>query len=146
MPRAEPLQKLSRRQLEALSAVRRCEKPPKGAPLKAIAVTLGVSPPSALDHLTALEQLRLVERYRGKSRVTERGAACLAEYQRHHRVAESLFERAGLTPRETCFAAREIDLALSHDTVEQLCRAEGHPKVCPHGEPIGPCDASRLGP
>ena len=125
--------------MEALRAVRQCEHRPKGAPLKAIAKALRVSSPSALDHLTALEELRLVERYRGKSRLTDRGEACLTEYQRHHRVAESLFQRAGLSPQETCDAAREIDLALSHETVDQLCRAEGHPKVCPHGAPIEPC-------
>lgn len=140
MPRSEPLQKLSRRQLETLGAVRLCQQPAKGASLKAIASRLRVSSPSALDHLTALEKLGLVERYRGKSRLSARGSACLTEYQRHHRVAESLFQRVGLSPEETCSAAREIDLALSHATVEQLCRAEGHPKLCPHGAPIDPCD------
>jgi Mn-dependent DtxR family transcriptional regulator len=138
----EALEKLSRRQVEALSAVRVGETLPKGVPLRVIAKALRVSSPSALDHLTALEELKLVERYRGKSRLTKRGTACLAEYQRHHRVAESLFQRAGLTPQETCHAAREIDLALSHETVDQICRAEGHPKVCPHGAPIDPCEAS----
>lgn len=135
----EALQRLSRRQVDALGAVRQCQNLPKGAPLKSIAKALRVSSPSALDHLTALEDLRLVERHRGKSRLTQRGEACLVEYRRHHRVAESLFQRAGLSPEETCEAAREIDLALSHETVDQLCRAEGHPKICPHGAPIEPC-------
>lgn len=140
-----PLQQLSRRQLEALSAVHQCERVPRGAPLNEIARALHVSSPSALDHLTALEELRLVERHRGKTRLTERGRDCLAEYHRHHRVAESLFQRVGLNPKQTCRAAREIDLALSHDMVNELCRVEGHPTVCPHGEPIEPCHPSTRG-
>ncbi|EQD78371.1 hypothetical protein B1B_00759, partial [mine drainage metagenome] len=36
---------------------------------------------------------------------------------------------------EVCSAAREIDLALTHRTVERLCRAEGHPPACPHWGP-----------
>jgi Mn-dependent DtxR family transcriptional regulator len=132
----ETLQKLTRRQLEALQAVFAKETPTRGASLKLIAATLKMSPPSALGHLTPLEDLDLVERYRGKSRLTEKGRQTLQEYQRHHRVAETLFGSLGLAPSETCAAAHEIDLALSHRTVEEICRAQQHPTACPHGEPI----------
>ncbi len=88
-----------------------------------------------------LEGLGLVTRYRGKTRLSARGQRTLSEYQRHHRVAETLFGNLGLTPSESCTAAREIDLAISHRTVEEVCRAEQHPTVCPHGEPITACDA-----
>ncbi|HEV8050677.1 MAG TPA: iron dependent repressor, metal binding and dimerization domain protein, partial [Thermoplasmata archaeon] len=60
-------------------------------------------------------------------------------YQRHHRVAETLFGSLGLPPAATCAAAREIDLAISHRTVEEVCRAQQHPASCPHGDPIAPC-------
>jgi Mn-dependent DtxR family transcriptional regulator len=139
----ELLQQLSRRQVDALNAVRQYETAERGAPLASIAATLGVRPPSALDHLSALESLGLIERYRGKSRLTSRGVACLAEYRRHHRVAENMFRTLGLPPADTCDAAREVDLALSHRTVDRLCRAEGHPDECPHGLPIEPCASSR---
>jgi DtxR family Mn-dependent transcriptional regulator len=98
-----------------------------------------VSSPSALDHLTSLESFGLVVRYRGKSRLTPRGETCLLEYQRHHRVAENLFQQLGFSADETHHAALEVDLALSHRTVDRLCRASGHPDSCPHGEPILPC-------
>ncbi|HYA58318.1 MAG TPA: iron dependent repressor, metal binding and dimerization domain protein [Thermoplasmata archaeon] len=135
----EVLERLSRRQVEALAAVRRGESGEKGASLNFVARELGIRPPSALDRLTTLEELHLLARYRGKSRLTPRGEACLAEYQRHHRVAESLFQRLGLSAEDTHAAALEVDLALSHQTVNRLCEAEGHPKECPHGEPIAPC-------
>ena len=135
----ETLQKLTRRQLDALQAIGQRETPERGASLKAIASTLNLSSPSALGHVTPLEQLALVERHRGKSRLTDKGRRTLLEYQRHHRVAETLFGRLGLPPEETCAAAREVDLSISHRTVEQVCAAEGHPSVCPHGEPITPC-------
>ncbi|MFZ0891469.1 MAG: metal-dependent transcriptional regulator [Thermoplasmata archaeon] len=135
----ETLERLTRRQVDTLRAIAPRETVQHGVSLKAIAASLKVRPPSALAHITPLEQLGLLERYRGKSRLTNRGRATLLEYQRHHRVAETLFSQLGLTPEATCLAAREVDLSLSHKTVEKMCAAEGHPSICPHGEPITPC-------
>ncbi|MDE1821349.1 MAG: hypothetical protein KGJ23_15600 [Euryarchaeota archaeon] len=132
----ETLQKLTRRQVDALQAVAAHETASRGVPLGEVAEVLEVSAPSALEHLGALELHGLVSRYRGKTRTTSKGLATLEEYQRHHRVAEAMFGRMGLAPEESCTAAREVDLALTHRTVEQLCEAEGHPEVCPHGETI----------
>jgi Mn-dependent DtxR family transcriptional regulator len=137
----ETLQKLTRRQLETLQAISARESPRKGVALKEIAASLRMTAPSALGHVTPLEEMHLVERYRGKSRLTEKGRGTLDEYRRHHRVAETLFGKLGLPPSETCAAAHEIDLAISHRTVEEVCRAQQHPAACPHGEPIGPCHA-----
>ena len=139
----ETLQKLTRRQLETLQSIGSLETPDRGAPLKRIAASMHVSAPSALGHLTPLEELGLVDRYRGKSRLTDRGRGTLLEYRRHHRVVESLFSSLGLPPSETCAAAREIDLAISHRTVEEVCRAQAHPAICPHGEPIPACSTER---
>lgn len=141
----ETLQKLTRRQVDALQAIGRLESPERGAPLNDIARSLRMTPPSALGHITPLERLGLVERYRGKSRLSLRGRTTLVEYRRHHRVVESLFSQLGLDPAETCAAASEIDLAISHRTVEEVCRAQRHPTLCPHGEPIGPCHDPRGG-
>lgn len=141
----EPLQRLTRRQVEALQVILLRETPEGGVSLNAIAKSLKISPPSALGHVTLLENLGLVSRHRGKTRLTLRGQSTLAEYRRHHRVAETLFGSLGLTPAETCAAAREIDLAISHRTVEEVCRAQQHPAACPHGEPIAPCHASNQG-
>jgi Mn-dependent DtxR family transcriptional regulator len=138
----ETLQQLTRRQVEALQAISAKETPDRGVALKVIAAGQRLTAPSALGHLTALEGLGLIVRYRGKSRLTERGRATLVEYQRHHRVAETLFGSLGLPPNATCAAAREIDLAISHHTVEEVCRAQRHPAACPHGEPIAPCRSS----
>ncbi len=139
----EALQRLTRRQVDALYAIQRRQSPDRGAPLNAIARLMGISPPSALDHVSMLEGMGLVVRYRGKSRLTPKGGSTLAEYQRHHRVAETLFGSLGLSPEATCTAAREIDLAISHRTVEEVCRAQQHPAACPHGEPIAPCSTRR---
>lgn len=139
----ETLQRLTRRQVDALSAIGARETPERGVSLKATAASLGVSAPSALGHLTSLEQMGLVVRYRGKSRLTAKGRGTLVEYRRHHRLAESLFSQLGLPAAATCEAAREVDLAISHHTVEQICAAEGHPSVCPHGAPITPCSEDK---
>jgi DtxR family transcriptional regulator, Mn-dependent transcriptional regulator len=139
----ETLERLTRRQVDALRAIGPRETPQRGVSLKVIAAALKVRPPSALGHVTPLEALGLVERYRGKSRLTSRGRATLLEYERHHRVAETLFGKLGLSPEATCEAAREVDLSLSHKTVEEVCAAEGHPSVCPHGEPITGCSTDQ---
>lgn len=141
----ETLQRLTRRQLETLQAIRARETPEHGVSLKLIAASLKQTSPSALGHVSTLEQLGLVERHRGKSRLTPRGAHTLTEYQRHHRVVETLFGNLGLPPNEICAAAREIDLAISHRTVEEVCRAQQHPATCPHGAPIDPCHSAGRG-
>lgn len=134
----ETLQRLTRRQVEALEIIGGRETPDRGVPLNAVAASLRISPPSALTHLTQLEKLGLVTRYRGKSRLSSAGVNTLVEYRRHHRIAEGLFSQLGLSPQAVCAAAREVDLAISHDTVERIYAAEGHPALCPHGEPITP--------
>jgi Mn-dependent DtxR family transcriptional regulator len=138
----ETLQRITRRQLDALQVIGAKETPERGVPLNWIASSLKLTPPSALGHLTPLEDLGLIERHRGKTRLTARGRTTLLEYRRHHRVAETLFGNLGLPADETCAAAREIDLAISHRTVEEVCRAQRHPSACPHGEPIAPCHES----
>ena len=135
----ETLQRLTRRQVETLAFVQGREGPERGVSLNDVASSLHVRPPSALEHVSQLEQLGLVSRFRGKTRTTARGRTTLLEYRRHHRVAENLFSRLGLPPADVCAAAREVDLALSHRTIERLCAAEKHPTLCPHGEPIPPC-------
>jgi Mn-dependent DtxR family transcriptional regulator len=138
-PGVETLQKLTRRQVDALQSIAGRETPERGVSLNAIADALRVRPPSALGHLTSLEELGLVARYRGKTRLSPKGRNTLSEYQRHHRIAESLFSQLGLSQNDVCAAAREVDLAMSHKTIERVCEAERHPSVCPHGEPIAPC-------
>jgi len=141
----EILQRLTRRQVDALRAIGSHETPERGVSLKMTAASLKVSPPSALGHLTSLEETGLIVRHRGKSRLTTKGRSTLVEYQRHHRVAESLFGSLGIPASETCAAAREIDLAISHRTVEEVCAAQQHPAACPHGAPIAPCHSATAG-
>jgi Mn-dependent transcriptional regulator len=135
----EVLQRLTRRQLEVLQLVETLPATRKGVSLEDIANSLSIKPPSALEHVRTLQFLGLVKRVSGKTRITVRGRACLDDYQRHHRIVENIFYRMKLPADEACRAAREIDMALSHDIVERLCSIQGHPKECPHGKPIPPC-------
>lgn len=135
----EALQKLTRRQIEALQVIVARESPAQGVSLNDVARELKVTPPSALGHLTPLESLGLIERHRGKTRATARGRQTVVEYQRHHRVAEQLFSGLGMSPKDICDAAREVDLAISHRTIERVYHASGKPESCPHGQAIPPC-------
>lgn len=132
----ETLLRLTRRQVQTLEVIGIQETPDRGVSLNAVALSLEISPPSALGHLTQLEKLGLVSRYRGKTRLSSKGVNTLVEYRRHHRIAEGLFSHLGLSPKAICAAAKEVDLAISHETVERIYAAAGHPAVCPHGEPI----------
>lgn len=142
----EVLQRLTRARLEALRRVATLGTSPRGVPLQVLARSLRMTPPSALGHLTVLEELGLVERYRGKTRITPKGSDAIREYVRHHRVAEALFAQAGLSADDSCRAAREVDLALSHTMVAKVCASERHPEVCPHGDPIDPCTGAHSAP
>ncbi len=135
----EALAHLRRRQIEALTAIANRSLLPAGVPLSLVAHSMRISPPSALGHLRILESMGLVTRRGGKTRLTPRGWFTFREYERHHRLAESLFASLGWKARDACRAAREIDLALTHTTVERLCDTQGHPRLCPHGRPISPC-------
>ena len=141
----ETLLKLTRRQVETLEVVSAHESADRGVPLIVLAGDLRISSPSALAHLTQLEKFGLVSRHRGKTRLSPKGVNTLIEYRRHHRIAEGMFTQLGLAPEAVCAAAREVDLALSHETIERVCDAEGHPSVCPHGNPIPPCSARKGG-
>ena len=141
----ETLLKLTRRKVETLQVIHRNETSGRGVPLHVVASQMHISAPSALGHLTQLEGLGLVSRYRGKTRISEKGRETLVEYQRHHRIAEGLFSRLGLPPETVCAAAKEVDLAISHETIERVCAAEGHPTVCLHGDPIPPCPQRKGG-
>lgn len=142
----ELLQRLTRKQLDTLQRVDRFETEARGAALNDLARSLRVRPPTALAHLTALAELGLVVRSHGKTRLSGRGHACLREYIRHHRVAETVFAEAGLSAEDACVAAHEIDMGLSHNIVEKVCRSERHPATCPHGEPIDPCGSAERAP
>jgi Mn-dependent DtxR family transcriptional regulator len=135
----EVLERLTRRQDEVLRAIGPRKTAERGVALDTIAASLRVRAPTVLAHVPPLEELGPVQPHRGKSRLTSGGRATLAKHGRHDRVAETMFGRLGLSPEATCAAAREVDLALSHRTVEKICAAEGHPSVCPHGEPIAAC-------
>ena len=134
----EVLQKITRKQLVVLQLVHDMPDSPKGISLKSIASRLKIRPPSALELIKTLESLGLVSRKSGKTRLSRSGIRCLEEYNRHHRIAEILFSHY-LGPEESHLAANAVDLSISHEVVDKICAAEGHPKVCPHGNQIPEC-------
>lgn len=135
----EVLHRLTRKQLTVLEKISIYRETDNGVSLKMLAASLRIQPPSALFHVRALQNEGLVGRRAGKTWITKKGVNCISEYRRHHRIAELMFTKLSFAPEDACRAALEIDLALTHATVEKVCSAEGHPSSCPHGEPIGPC-------
>ncbi|MGC8618314.1 MAG: metal-dependent transcriptional regulator [Thermoplasmata archaeon] len=140
----EPLEMLSRKQLEALKTVASLSNNQKGVPLKIIATALNIRPPSALELLRALENLHLVSRKSGRTKLTKTGLNCLDEYYRHRRVLEVLFFKL-MDQDSSMKAIKEAELAFSHETVQRIWAGEGKPEHCPHGQPIRPFDSGTEG-
>lgn len=138
----EVLQRLTRKQVTVLEKISHYQGSDSGVPLKTLAESMKIRPPSALIHVRVLQNEGLVGRRAGKTWITRKGVSCISEYRRHHRIAEMMFTNLSFAPEDACRAALEIDLALTHATVEKVCGAEGHPSACPHGEPIAPCSKS----
>ncbi len=135
----EVLQRISRRQLLALRLIEKWQSSKGAMPLKDIAMSMGIKPPSALEILRPLESLGLIERISGKSKLSKAGEDCLIEYRRRHRLVEILLASV-LDEGKIHEAAIEIDMSVSKKTADSVCVAMGHPDTCPHGEDIAPCD------
>jgi putative ABC transport system ATP-binding protein len=102
--------------------------------------TLGLADPlRALTHLTnrGLVQLRDSE-----IELTERGRSRARDVVRRHRLAERLFtDTFSIGGREADSQACKFEHIISPELDQKICSFLGHPKTCPHGNPIppGPC-------
>lgn len=103
-----------------------------------IANTLGVSCATASETLKRLSVKGLIERepWRGV-RLTDMGLKEVSRIIRNHRVFETYAHRILLVNlNEACECARRIELYLTDEVVNSMCRVLGHPKKCPHNRDI----------
>jgi DtxR family Mn-dependent transcriptional regulator len=123
---------------EYLEAIYRLESKVGFARTMDLARELGVVPGSITNTIENLERKGLVihEPYKG-TKLTENGQKIAASILRRHRLAERLLtDFLHLDWSEVHDPACKLEHALSPEILKPLEKALGHPKRCPHGNPI----------
>ena len=123
---------------EYLEAIYRLEKKTGSAKTMELARQLKVVPGSVTNTIKSLEGRGLVRHkpYIGV-KLTEKGRKLALEVLRRHRLAERLLtDILHLDWSEVHDAACKLEHAMATDIIKPLEKALGHPKTCPHGNPI----------
>jgi DtxR family Mn-dependent transcriptional regulator len=123
---------------EYLEAIYRLEKKTGFARTMELARQLKVVPGSVTNTIAGLERRGLVihEPYKGV-KLTEKGQKIALNVLRKHRLAERLLtDILQLDWSEVHEAACKLEHAIPAEIIKPLEKALGHPKTCPHGNPI----------
>jgi DtxR family Mn-dependent transcriptional regulator len=123
---------------EYLETIYRLENKVGFARTMELARELGVVPGSITNTIENLERKGLVihEPYKGV-KLTEDGKKIASHILRRHRLAERLLtDFLHLDWSEVHDPACKLEHALSPEIIKPLEKALGHPKTCPHGNPI----------
>ena len=123
---------------EYLEVIYRLEEKVGFARTVELARRLKVVPGSVTNTIKNLERRGLVihEPYRGV-KLTGKGRKLALRVLRRHRLAERLLtDVLGLDWSKVHDAACKLEHAFSDDVIKPLEKALGHPKTCPHGNPI----------
>src|SRR5690349_8829762 len=103
-----------------------------------VAARVQVSAPAVSKMLRRLVELRLIDHspYQGV-RLTEAGEKMALEIIRHHRLLERyLVEALGYEWDEVHEEAERLEHHISEEFEDRIDTLLGHPKCCPHGDPI----------
>jgi DtxR family Mn-dependent transcriptional regulator len=123
---------------EYLEAIYRLEEKTGSARTMERARQLKVVPGSVTNTIESLERRGLVthEPYKGV-KLTEKGRKLALKVLRRHRLAERLLtDILRVDWSEAHDAACKLEHAIATGIIKPLEKALGHPKTCPHGNPI----------
>jgi putative ABC transport system ATP-binding protein len=100
-----------------------------------------VSEEPAARILSRMADLRLVALQNGEAQLTPAGSARARDVVRRHRLAERLFKDTfAIDETEAHTQACRFEHIISPELDARICTFLGHPKTCPHGNPIPPGD------
>jgi putative ABC transport system ATP-binding protein len=95
--------------------------------------------------LSRMSDLRLIELTNGDVHLTPAGSQRARDVVRRHRLAERLFKDTfSVDDSEAHTQACKFEHIISPELDQRICTFLGHPKTCPHGNPIPPapcCDS-----
>lgn len=104
--------------------------------LHQIAENLSVTSPTALNIIKRLKGKGLVESQDGMVLLTKLGDELTKKILLVHRTFESLFCQSGITKKNACEEAGEIDFLIMPENAELVLKRIDSPISCPHGKPI----------
>jgi len=91
--------------------------------------------------LGRMSELKLVELQNGAVQLTPGGTRRARDVVRRHRLAERLFKDTfAVEDSEVHNQACKFEHIISPELDQRICSFLGHPKTCPHGNPIPPGD------
>jgi len=91
--------------------------------------------------LGRMSELQLVELRNGEVQLTPGGSQRARNVVRRHRLAERLFKDTfAIDESEVHNQACKFEHIISPELDQRICTFLGHPKTCPHGNPIPPGD------
>jgi putative ABC transport system ATP-binding protein len=100
--------------------------------------------------LTRMSEVSLVELRSDEAQLTPMGASRARDVVRRHRLAERLFKDTfSIDDGEALTQACKFEHIISPELDQRICTFLGHPKTCPHGNPIPPgncCTTSTAAP
>jgi putative ABC transport system ATP-binding protein len=100
-----------------------------------------VSSEPAARVLARMSELHLVELRNGDVQLTSVGSQRARDVVRRHRLAERLFKDTfAIDDFEAHTQACKFEHIISPELDQRICTFLGHPKTCPHGNPIPPGD------
>lgn len=106
------------------------------ARIKWISERLDVAPPSAVEILKKMENKGLVDYESRKGvKLTSKGREIAERIIRNHRLIEVLMRKT-LDQEVDEEVACGIEHHISEGFADALCTELGHPRKCPHGDPI----------
>ena len=123
---------------EYLETIYRLEKKTGSAKTMELVRQLKVVPGSITNTIAGLERRGLVthEPYKGV-KLTEKGRKLALNVLRRHRLAERLLtDILNMDWSEVHDAACKLEHAIPAEIIKPLEKTLGHPKTCPHGNPI----------
>ncbi len=130
--------KLTERETEYLKTVFKLLSGKETVGSLEVANAMGVSCATASEVLKKLYEKGMLKRepWKGVS-LSERGAKEINRILRNHRIFETYVYRfLSVNLKDACDCASKIELYLSEEIVDSMCRALGHPERCPHNNYI----------
>lgn len=127
-----------------LKTIYKLQAPEAAVSTTALAERMGTTAAAATQMLKHLATLSLVAYtpYRG-ARLTPAGEKIALEVIRHHRLLEQyLAEAMGYTWDQVDAEAEKLEHVISEEFEARIDALLGHPRTCPHGDPIPSADGT----
>lgn len=104
--------------------------------LHELAEILDVKPPTALNIIRRLRDKGMVDSRDGMVLLTEKGRDVTRRILTVHRTFEALFCQSGISKKNACLEAGEIDFLIPEENAVKVLSRIDNPAMCPHGKPI----------